>query len=155
MQLEKLVTQVAGEVVADDITITLDTEPVTVSGDPVLLTRLIANLMHNAVRYNQPGGTVQVNLSAADGLSVRNTGPQVPDDRISELFEPFRRLHAPRTRSADGAGLGLSIVASIAQAHDAGITAQPNPGGGLHLTVRFPVPGVTGSSRATRAVGLT
>ncbi|MBB5773850.1 sensor histidine kinase [Nonomuraea jabiensis] len=110
-------------------------EPATVSGDPVLLSRLAANLLHNAVRYNQPGGTVQVPVPATGALTVRNAGPE---DRIGELFEPFRRLPAARTRSTDGAGLGLSIVAAIAWAHDASVTARPNPGGGLEVTVRFP-----------------
>ena len=78
-------------------------------------------------------------IAASGVLTVRNTGPEVPEGCIGELFEPFRRLHATRTRSADGAGLGLSIVASIARAHGAEVTARPNPGGGLELTVRFPV----------------
>jgi signal transduction histidine kinase len=56
---------------------------------------------------------------------------------VPELFEPFRRLHAPRTGPADGTGLGLSIVASIAHAHEAPLTARPNPGGGLDITVRL------------------
>jgi signal transduction histidine kinase len=135
--LDDLVRQVAREVPSDGITFTLDTVPVTVHGDPVLLNRLIANLLHNAVHYNRPGGYVFVSLATGGALCVRNTGPEVPQDRIGELFEPFRRLHATRTRSADGAGLGLSIVASIAQAHEAAITTRPNPGGGLEVTVHF------------------
>jgi len=137
--LDALVFQAREESSSDDVTITVRTEPTMVLGDPVLLHRLVANLLDNAVRHNEPGGTVHVSL-AARALTVRNTGPEVPDDRVGELFEPFRRLHKERTRSVDGAGLGLSIVASIARAHDADITARPNPGGGLELTVRFPTP---------------
>jgi signal transduction histidine kinase len=146
--LDGLVHQVANEVPLEAVTITLDTEPTTVSGDPALLSRLVANLIDNAVRYNRPGGTVQVRLRAG-ALTVRNTGPEVPEDRIGELFEPFRRLPANRSRSAEGAGLGLSIVAAIAQAHDAEVTARPNPGGGLELTVRFPA--LTGTAPHPRA----
>jgi signal transduction histidine kinase len=135
--LDAVVHQVAGETPADNIVMILDTEPTTVRGDPVLLTRLVANLVQNAVQYNVSGGSVHVSLAATGILIVRNTGPQVPDDRIGELFEPFRRLHATRARSADGAGLGLSIAASIAQAHDATITARPQPAGGLEVTVRL------------------
>jgi len=112
-------------------------EPAVVDGDPELLTRLVANLLNNAMRYNHPGGDVSVRVSAAGTLTVRNTGPDIPADRIGEMFEPFRRLHTTRTASADGAGLGLSIVASIARAHRAEIDARPNPGGGLALTVIF------------------
>jgi signal transduction histidine kinase len=137
--LDELVRKTVQEVPPGEIEIAVRTEPVAVSGDPVLLARLVANLLHNAVRYNRPGGTAEVALSAHGGLTVRNTGPEVPADRIAELFEPFRRLHAARARSDGGAGLGLSIVAAIAQAHDADVTARPNHGGGLELTVRFPV----------------
>lgn len=81
-----------------------------------------------------------MSISTAATLIVRNTGPNVPEDRIGELFEPFHRMHATRSGLAGGTGLGLSIVTSIAEAHDAHITARPNPGGGLELTVQFPVP---------------
>jgi signal transduction histidine kinase len=120
------------------ITVRLDTRPVTVAGDAVLLTQLVTNLLQNAVRYNHEGGEVHVGVSPEHGLTVRNTGPEVPAERVPELFEPFRRLHAPRTGPADGAGLGLSIVASIAHAHDADVTAHPNSGGGLDVRVRPP-----------------
>ncbi|WP_235995417.1 sensor histidine kinase [Nonomuraea montanisoli] len=104
-----------------------------VDGDPVLLNRLVTNLVDNAVRHNHPGGTVEVTLSRG-ALTVRNTGPQVPRERLGDLFEPFRRLH---TTPGQGAGLGLSIVAAIARAHGADVRANPNPGGGLELVVDF------------------
>ncbi|GAB2837973.1 ATP-binding protein [Actinoallomurus bryophytorum] len=126
------------------IAIRLETRPLTVVGDGVLLTQLVTNLLSNAVRYNHPGGEVRVEMSPEQGLTVRNTGPVVPAERVPELFEPFRRLHAPRTGTADGAGLGLSIVASIAQAHEATLSACPNPGGGLDITVRPRVVVLTG-----------
>jgi signal transduction histidine kinase len=132
---------------SDGVTVSVDTEPTTASGDPVLLERLVANLVDNAVRHNVPGGTVEVHL-AGGVLTVRNTGPEVPEERVGELFEPFRRLRTTRTRSVDGAGLGLSIVASIARAHDATVAARPNPGGGLELTVGFPAP--NGAATAAR-----
>jgi Signal transduction histidine kinase len=150
--LDVLIRQARNDVPTDGVTVHLAAEPTTVLGDPVLLNRLFANLLHNAVRYNRPGGTVQVSL-AAHTLTVRNTGPEVPEERIDELFEPFRRLHTDRTGSVDGAGLGLSIVASIARAHNATVDARPNPGGGLEVTVRFPRPDpVTAPPRQTVAV---
>ncbi|WP_199736422.1 HAMP domain-containing sensor histidine kinase [Micromonospora sp. HM5-17] len=137
--LDVLIQQARNDVPADGVTVHLTTEPTVVSGDPVLLNRLFANLLHNAIRYNRPGGVVEVSL-AGYTLTVRNTGPEVPEERVNELFEPFRRLHTDRTGSVDGAGLGLSIVASIARAHSATVTARPNPGGGLEVSVRFPRP---------------
>ncbi|MBV9795366.1 MAG: HAMP domain-containing histidine kinase [Actinobacteria bacterium] len=118
------------------------------AGDPALAERLIANLADNALRYNTPGGQVEIVTGTESGqaiVSVTNTGPDVPADRIGELFEPFRRLGADHTGpdpAADpGHGLGLSIVAAIATAHGAQITAGPGPGGGLAVTARFPAPG--------------
>jgi signal transduction histidine kinase len=120
----------------DGVTINQRLESATVQGDRVLLQRLVANVLHNAARYNRPAGRIDVRLSEAT-LVVTNTGPEIPEARVAELFEPFRRLHAVRTDSADGAGLGLSIVAAIARAHAAAISARPNPGGGLELTISF------------------
>ncbi|MFI9756320.1 sensor histidine kinase [Streptomyces sp. NPDC051963] len=110
--------------------------PLVVPGDPVLLRHLLANLIRNAVQYNHPGGQVLVQLAAAT-MTVTNTGPRIPAYRIPDLFEPFRRLDADRTATT-GHGLGLSISASIAQAHHATLTARPGQEGGLTLTLRFP-----------------
>jgi len=121
------------------VAVSVATVPVTVLGDEVMLTRLVANLVQNAIRHNHPGGRVAVELSPDIGLVVGNTGPQVPPERVGELFEPFRRLHADRTGAAGGAGLGLSIVAAIARAHDGAVHATANPDGGLRVTVALPV----------------
>jgi signal transduction histidine kinase len=135
VDLGAVVRQAAAECASDTITMTGSIANVVVPGDPVLLHRLVVNLVSNAVRYNHDDGSVHIRLTAAGMLTVRNTGPDVPASRIPELFQPFRRLHT-RTRT-DGAGLGLSIAASIAQAHHASLVAKPNPGGGLVLTVAF------------------
>ena len=113
--------------------------PVIVLGDEVMLTQLLTNLVQNAIRYNVPGGNVLIELSEEAGLVVSNTGPQVPQDRADELFEPFRRPNADRTGSGEGAGLGLSIVAAIARAHGGTVALRPNPDGGLTVRVTLPV----------------
>jgi hypothetical protein len=69
---------------------------------------------------------------------VTNTGPHVPFGAVAGLFEPFRRLDADRTSHRAGAGLGLSIVRSVAGAHGGEVAAVPNPGGGLRISVRLP-----------------
>ncbi len=71
-------------------------------------------------------------------LTVANAGPPVHAEDLPDLFEPFRRGLPERTRSADGAGLGLSIVQAIATAHDGAVTAAPRPGGGLTVHVTLP-----------------
>jgi signal transduction histidine kinase len=112
-----------------------------VHGDPDLAERMAANLIDNAIRYNIPGGSVQVRTQTAGDhavLTVANTGLPVPPDRASQLFEPFQRLIDDRVSHPDGHGLGLSIVRSIATAHDARLEVRAHPHGGLTITAHFP-----------------
>ncbi|MFE0179972.1 sensor histidine kinase [Streptomyces olivaceus] len=110
--------------------------PLTVVGNPLLLRHLLANLVHNAVQYNHPGGRVRVRVEDRT-VTVTNTGPHVPQDRVADLFEPFRR-HARDRTATDGHGLGLSIVRSISRAHDAALTAEAGKEGGLTVALHFP-----------------
>ena len=115
--------------------------PAPVLGEPHLIERLAANLLDNAVRHNTMGGTVQLTTGQQDGcavLSVTNTGPVIPPAEITRLFRPFERLATPRASNGNEHGLGLSIVAAIADAHDATIAAHARPEGGLHIRISFP-----------------
>jgi signal transduction histidine kinase len=122
-----------------DVKISLDAGPFQVVGDGVLLERLVRNLVHNAVKYNRPGGTVSVSVSAAGpALTVENTGPTVPEHDVTRLFEPFTRLATARIDHSGGSGLGLAIARSIVRAHDGTIGATSLPTGGLRVTVTLP-----------------
>jgi signal transduction histidine kinase len=114
-----------------------------VSGDPLLLERLIGNLVTNAILYNKPGGWVEVEVAgeaeSGPALSVRNTGQDVPAEAVAALFEPFRRLSADRTNHSGGAGLGMSIARSITAAHGGTIRARPRSEGGLIVDIELPV----------------
>jgi signal transduction histidine kinase len=120
------------------VTIASRLGPRVVAGDPVLLERLVTNLVHNGIHYNEPGGSVLVEVGEWPALVVTNTGSHVPFEAVAGLFEPFRRLDADRTSHRAGAGLGLSIVRSVAGAHGGEVTAVPNPGGGLRISVKLP-----------------
>jgi signal transduction histidine kinase len=112
-----------------------------VTGDRALLERLVANLVENAVRHNCDGGWLQVDTGrAGDQAVVRvvNGGRPIPPDQVADLFEPFRRLAGDRTGSDRGAGLGLSIVRSVATAHGGHATARARSDGGLEVTVHLP-----------------
>jgi signal transduction histidine kinase len=114
--------------------------PAPARGDRVLLERMIANLVENAVRHNNPGGWIGIRtMQDADGavFEIANTGPTVPAEEIPTLFEPFARAKQ-RLNSSDGVGLGLSIASAIARAHNAAITARPRPDGGLEMSVTIP-----------------
>ena len=109
----------------------------TVPGDPVLLERMIVNLLHNGIKYNRPGGVVTISVGSNPDLVVANTGPMVPAEELAGLFEPFRRLGDDRMRR-DGAGLGLSIVRSIVAAHRGRISALAGKSGGLQIEIWLP-----------------
>jgi signal transduction histidine kinase len=122
------------------IEIRTDLQTTAVMGDPVLLERLVQNLIDNAIRYNRPeDGRITVTTVTVDGtaqLTVDNTGPPVPPYEIPGLFEPFHRLLSTTDR---GTGLGLSIVRSVARAHGGEADAAPGPDGGLTVRVVLPV----------------
>ncbi len=113
-------------------------EPVVV-GDRRLLERLVANLLENGVRYNAPGGFVALDV-LADGagpvIRVANSGPEVSADAVQRLAEPFER--GGRRGHGRGAGLGLSIVRSVAEAHGGALRLAARPGGGLLAEVGLP-----------------
>ncbi|WP_242427800.1 HAMP domain-containing sensor histidine kinase [Streptomyces sp. Root431] len=132
---------VLGEVVVEeyeDAVVVVDGG--VVRGSRVLLGQLVRNLVANAVAYNVPGGVVDVHVEGGV-LTVVNTGPVVPPEQVDGLFEPFRRGEG-RDRMGPGAGLGLSIVRSIAVAHGGCVTATARStaeGGGLAVAVTLPV----------------
>jgi len=123
------------------LTRTTALEPARTAGDPQLIERLVANLVTNAVRHNIPGGQLDVATYTAAGhatLTIANTGPVIPTSELTRLFQPFQRLNSHPHPAADGVGLGLAIVQTIANAHNATITAQPRAGGGLRIDIDFP-----------------
>jgi signal transduction histidine kinase len=115
-----------------------DLEPAWTRGEEALLERMIANLVDNAIRYNERGGFIEVQTGVrgnAARLSVSNSGALIAADAAQRLTEPFERL----TRARGGFGLGLSIVASVARVHHGKLAIEPRPKGGLVVTVELPV----------------
>ena len=122
-------------------TVATDLHHAPLHGDPALLERLVANLIDNAITHNRDDDAwITVETGAGDAgswLRVSNSGPEIPESMVSEIFEPFRRIEGERTATATGVGLGLSIVQAIADVHGAAIEASPVRGGGLRVEVRF------------------
>jgi signal transduction histidine kinase len=117
--------------------------PAALDGDPLLVQRLVTNLIDNAVRHNIPGGDVVVATRTSGAravLTVTSSGQVIPPAEVGRLFQPFQRLGLRSARRGNGHGLGLSIVRAIATAHGATITPQPRSGGGLTIDVTFPPP---------------
>ncbi len=114
-------------------------EGAAISGDPVLVERLVANLLDNADRYSTGGGDIWISTRTVAGnseLIVANSGAVIDPADADRIFEPFHRLNG--RASQDGFGLGLTIVASIAAVHGGAATACPRQEGGLSISVRIP-----------------
>jgi signal transduction histidine kinase len=136
------------------LTIDATIQPALIAGDDRLVRTLVTNLVSNAIRYNRPRGNVQVLTTRQAGralLRVTNTGPPVPRDQVGRLLQPFQRLSDQRSTDRDSLGLGLSIVAAIADAHGAALSLRPQPAGGMTVDVAFP-PGQLAPVRTGQSV---
>jgi signal transduction histidine kinase len=161
---EDALDAVAPAIRARPVTVETALRPGPALGDPVLVERLVTNLVDNAVRHNVPHGWVQVATGTRSGMAfieVANGGALIPEEAVPSLFEPFWRLSErvgppegtllpdrtvppdgtvppDRTGSPGGTGLGLSIVRSVAAAHHGQVTARRRPAGGLEVSVLLP-----------------
>jgi signal transduction histidine kinase len=113
-----------------------------VAGSQPLLRRMVDNVIDNAIGHNADGGWISV-ATGADGavamLAVETGGGVLDQRQVDQLAQPFQRLGADRTRSKGGAGLGLSIVAAIADAHGGTLDLRARPEGGLRLAIGLPL----------------
>jgi signal transduction histidine kinase len=119
-----------------------------VEGNDTLLTRMIDNVIDNAIKHNEPGGWIRIETEvdgAKVSLIVENGGPVVAQADVDELARPFRRLGARRTGSDHGNGLGLSIVESIVAAHHGTLDLHARPDGGLRVAITLPLATAAGS----------
>ena len=115
--------------------------PATVSGNFQLLSEMVYNLCDNAVKYNQSGGSVTIDVSSQDGtpkLSVADTGIGIAQEHQKRVFERFYRVDKSHSKEIGGTGLGLSIVKHGAQYHGAQVKLESEPGIGTTITLEFP-----------------
>ena len=110
-----------------------------IDGDMGLLQKVVDNLLGNAATYSPPGNSIRVDLRQAEEkvyLTIENTGVHIPEDDISKLFEPFYRVEQSRNRQTGGSGLGLYIVKTIINLHNAEVSVQ-NTDDGVSIKVIF------------------
>jgi signal transduction histidine kinase len=147
LDLADVVEHATAQLPAGPVSIRTEPGEAPTTGNPVLLERLVQNLVENGIRHNvAEHGWVQVTTGTRpDGtavLQVSNTGPLVPRYEVPSLFEPFHRLDNDRLATATpGAGLGLSIVQAVTRAHGGEVRAEPRADGGLVVTVTLPPAG--------------
>ncbi len=150
VMLDRLAEEVCaahgGQALLKDIALELDAQPATITGNADMLRVLLRNLIDNALRYTPPGGRVTVVVEPGR-LSVTDSGPGIPAGERNKVFDRFHRLAGQDT---EGSGLGLSIVARIAEMHGAAITLDGDDhGSGLRVAVSFP-PATNGEDRAIK-----
>jgi len=113
-----------------------------VRGSPPLLIRMVDNVLDNAIGHNHDGGWIRV-TTTADGelarLVVENGGEVLDQAQAAGLGQPFHRLGADRTGSDRRAGLGLSIVAAVAEAHGGTLSLNTRAEGGLQVSISLPL----------------
>ena len=127
---------VESQAAAADVTIEVEPSEETVALDPDRIEQALRNLLENAVRYTAPGGVVRLSARRHEGFArfvVADSGPGFRSDLILKAFEPFTRGTAEAAGSS-GAGLGLSIVRAVAEAHGGSVTAENTPDG-AHVTL--------------------
>jgi len=129
--------------VAPKRSITLDAPaPVVVTGDDTRLRQAMGNLIRNALVHTPSESPIEVALETHDGLatmSVVDHGPGLKPDDAGRVFEAFYRADPSRSRDSGGAGLGLSIVAAVVDAHGGSVKVTETPGGGATFEVELPI----------------
>jgi two-component system OmpR family sensor kinase len=132
----------AARVVDHERPIDISVEPSTVIGDRDRLRQVIDNLFANVRAHTPPGTRVSVGLHRVDGhaeLEVSDTGPGLTDEEAEQVFRRFYRVDTSRSRASGGVGLGLSIVAAVAEAHGGQAVVRPTPGGGATFAILIPL----------------
>ena len=127
---------------ARNVTVTVEGEPVELTGVRRLLYEIVFNLCDNAIKYNTDGGRVQVTMTKENetaAVTVRDTGIGIPPDQQDRVFERFYRVDKSHSKASGGTGLGLSIVKHAVQYHHGAIHLQSEVGKGTEIRVTFPV----------------
>jgi len=109
--------------------------------DPIRLEQMLSNLLSNAMRYTPPAGQIDVAITALPKvarLTVRDSGPGIPEDALPFIFERFYRADKSRSRTEGGSGLGLAIARNLARAHGGDLTATNHASGGALFTLTLP-----------------
>ena len=126
---------------AKNVSLSVTGEGAEVEGAPGLIREMVFNLCDNAIKYNVPGGTVEVSVSRRERggiLTVRDTGIGIPPQYQSRVFERFFRVDKSRSKASGGTGLGLSIVKHGAQYHGAKISLRSQPKKVTEISILFP-----------------
>ena len=138
---EAVAEELEGQARARGITIRCALEPdIVLTGDQTLLTRMLINLVSNAVAYGKEQGEATIRLTREQGdivLCVEDNGPGIPAESLERLTEAFYRVDKSRSRRQGGAGLGLTLCAKIAELHKGSLHFESQEGRGTKVTAEL------------------
>ena len=145
IEVDALVEEVLADLdpLAEEKNVILESvcDAVTMMGSDILVYRVVYNLVENAIKYNNPGGKVQVTVCSDKEqicIQVMDNGSGIPADMKERVFEPFFRVDKSRSRALGGVGLGLALVREIVRVHDGAIRVLDNSNGGTTFEILFP-----------------
>ncbi|MGE0161052.1 MAG: ATP-binding protein [Gemmatimonadales bacterium] len=138
---------------AHRLAVFLPDEPVTLEGDVVRLTQVVANLLNNAAKYSDDGGQITLTVEREEhdeqgvAISVRDTGHGIPPDMLPFVFDPFLQVRQSEGRAQGGLGIGLTLAKHLVELHGGSVEARSGgPGRGSEFVVRLPLGGTRRSS---------
>ena len=138
---EGVVRELESTAQKQNVTIGFRGEPAQVNGVPHLLAAIVANLSTNAIKYNRPGGRVDITVENTPNgamLTVADTGIGIPEEHRERIFQRFYRVDKSHSKAVGGTGLGLSIVKHAAQIHEAQVELDSRENEGTTIRIRFP-----------------
>jgi signal transduction histidine kinase len=129
----------------------LDSNCASIEVDPERIEQILSNLVDNALRYTPGGSNFWVKTVCSKNsarISVRDSGPGIPADKIQLVFDRFYREDRSRSEDGEGTGLGLAIARKLAEAHGGTLSAANHPEGGAVFTLKLPLQSKAGPSQA-------
>lgn len=126
IELQQMLEAIAADIAPlysdKGVCISIDCAGKSIRGSQLLIYRALSNLVENAYKYTDQGGSISITTDGHNRLSISNTGPGIPQDERDKIFEPFYRVDPSRSRKTAGSGLGLSITQAILRRHGAAIS---------------------------------
>jgi PAS domain S-box-containing protein len=144
VSLVEEITQLVAQYIEDkgiNLIFDTDVEEKIMACDPDKIERIILNLLSNAFKFTEPGGSIAVNLFDNDGsirISVKDTGIGIPEDKQYEVFKRFTQVDTSLSRNREGSGIGLAIVKSLVEMHGGTITLESRVGEGSEFIIDIP-----------------
>nr|WP_243240347.1 HAMP domain-containing sensor histidine kinase [Clostridium cibarium] len=126
----------------NNLTMNYDIEDIVVTVDEENIRHIVINLIDNAIKYNKPGGNIEIRCYKNYDrivLSVSDTGIGIKEEALGKIFQPFYRVESHRSRESGGVGLGLALVKSLVEKLNGTIEVESNINEGTTFSMEFPI----------------